>query len=193
MEVGGFGITPANDLLFVEDVQLIPQVCTGASVAFDDQGVADFFDCQVDQGRRPEQFGRIWIHTHPGRSAEPSFVDEETFARVFGSTQWAAMFILARHGQTYARLRFHIGPGGEVVIPVEIDYSRPFLGSDHTTWQSEYSECVRKAQPPLTLGADDIAARDPADVLDWWDDDWLRDWDDRGFEEELSPEVGHAN
>ena len=37
-EVGGFGISAADDLLFIEDVQLVQQVCTGASVAFDDHG-----------------------------------------------------------------------------------------------------------------------------------------------------------
>ena len=186
-EVGGFGIAAADDLLFVENVQLVPQICTGASVVFDDQGVADFFDCQVDQGRRPEQFARIWIHTHPGRSAEPSFVDEETFERVFGATQWAVMLILARRGQTYARLRFHVGPGGEVEIPVEVDYRQPFLGSDHTAWQSEYSERVRKVQPSLVPTSKDRPP-ESVDALDWWDDgDWL--WD----EEELATEVGNGS
>ena len=75
------------------------QVCTGVSVAFDDQAVADFFDRQVDLGRRPEQFGRIWVHTHPGNSPEPSMTDEDTFARVFGRTDWAVMFILARRAR----------------------------------------------------------------------------------------------
>ena len=53
-EVGGFGISAADDPLYIEDVQLVQQACTGVSVAFDDQAVADFFDQQVDQGRRPE-------------------------------------------------------------------------------------------------------------------------------------------
>ena len=114
-EVGGFGITAADDLLLVEDVQLVQQVCTGASVAFDDQSVAEFFDQQVDQGRRPEQFGRAWIHTHPGNCPQPSMTDEGTFARVFGRTDWAVMFILARQGQSYGRLRFHVGPVGGAI------------------------------------------------------------------------------
>ena len=145
-EVGGFGIAAADDLLLIEDVQLVRQVCTGASVAFDDQAVADFFDRQVDEGRTPEQFGRIWVHTHPGNFAEPSLTDEETFARVFGRTDWAVMFILARGGQSYARLRFHVGPGGDVDLPVAVDYSRPFAASDHAAWQAEYLACVEPAR-----------------------------------------------
>ena len=76
-EVGGFGIARADDLLRIEDVYLVRQRCTPVSVAFDDEAVATFFDEQVDRGLRPEQFGRIWIHTHPGDYAAPSWVDEE--------------------------------------------------------------------------------------------------------------------
>ena len=111
-EVGGFGISAADDLLYIQNIALVRQVCTGVSVCFDDQAVADFFDRQVDLGRRPEQFGRTWVHTHPGNSPQPSMTDEDTFARVFGRTDWAVMLILARQGQSYARLRFHVGPGG---------------------------------------------------------------------------------
>ena len=90
--------------------------------------MAEFFDEQIDAGRRPEQFGRIWIHTHPGDSAQPSHVDEETFSRVFGPCDWAVMFILAREGETYCRLRFRAGPGGAFEIPVAGRFSRPFCG-----------------------------------------------------------------
>src|SRR3954447_24583923 len=67
-EVGGFGVSRPGDLLLVEDVQLVRQLCTPVTVKFDDQSVADYFDSQVDEGRAPEEFGRIWAHTHPGDS-----------------------------------------------------------------------------------------------------------------------------
>ena len=53
-EVGGFGIAATDDLLLIEDIQLVGQTCSWAHVAFDDVAVADFFDQQVDAGRRPE-------------------------------------------------------------------------------------------------------------------------------------------
>ena len=77
-EIGGFGITKADDLLYVEDFVTVKQEVTGASISFDDEAVADFFDSQVDAGRKPEQFARVWLHTHPGNSAQPSSVDEES-------------------------------------------------------------------------------------------------------------------
>ena len=150
-EVGGFAIATTDDPLLVTDVQLVDQICSSVSVAFDDRSVADFFDEQVDAGLRPEQFARIWVHTHPGACPEPSFTDEETFARVFGHTDWSVMFILARGGQTYCRLQFHVGPGGAIELPVDVDYHQPFDASDELAWEAEYRARV---QPVLNLVTD---------------------------------------
>lgn len=196
-EVGGFGISAADDLLLVEDVQLVRQVCTGASVAFDDAAVADFFDRQVDMGRHVSRFARIWLHTHPGSSPEPSLTDEATFARVFGRTDWATMFILARQGETYARLRFHVGPGGDVDLPVGVDYSQPFAGSDQAAWEAEYAACVQFAGPLVLADRDPFLPSTPDDLFDPWDEEgWLLGWDDRPAANEQSvidaPEAHHA-
>lgn len=136
--------------MLVTDVCLVRQATTTISVQFADDSVAEFFDEQVDAGLKPEQFARIWIHTHPGNSPHPSSVDEETFDRVFGRSEWAVMFILAQGGDTYSRLRFNVGPGGDLVIPVAVDYSRPFAGSDEANWAAEHIRNV----VPLELLAD---------------------------------------
>lgn len=175
-EVGGFGISAADDLLLIEDVQLVRQVCDLASVAFEDASVADFFDRQVDAGVSMARCGRVWLHTHPGNSPQPSMTDESTFARVFGRTDWAVLFILARGGRTYARLRFHVGPGGDIELPVGVDYARPFAASDHEAWQAEYQANVESPEVFPLAQPEQTAVRDPVD------DDWLSDWD-RLFEE----------
>jgi hypothetical protein len=181
-EVGGFGITSADDLLYVEDIHLVKQVCTSVSVVFDDAAVAEFFDEQIDAPRKPEQFGRIWIHTHPGRSPKPSHVDEETFARVFGPCDWAVMFILAREGEDYCRLRFRAGPGGEWEISVGIDFQGHFAGSNCDAWAKEYEATVRQPEvrltgPPATqFGANLAALAETDDLFDsfWESFDWER-------------------
>ena len=122
-EIGGFGIAQTSDLLLVSDVQLVEQDSSCVSVAFDDLAVAEFFDQQVDQGLKPAQFARIWVHTHPGHCPLPSWIDEETFERVFGQTDWAVMFILARGGQTYCRLEHHTSPAVSLELAVEVDYA----------------------------------------------------------------------
>jgi len=169
-EIGGFGVTDARDPLLVQEFMTVEQRVTSVSVSFDDEAVADFFDAQVDAGRKPEQFGRIWLHTHPGDSPQPSVVDEETFERVFGRCEWALMFVLGRSGKTFARLRFNVGPGGEGEIPVEVDYRRPFGPSDHEAWETEYKTHIRKDELSWRTGLE-RATSDAfgADMYDPWD------------------------
>jgi len=145
-EVGGFGITEPKDLLTIVDFVTVKQEVTAVSVKFDDEAVADFFETQVDFGRKPEQFARIWLHTHPGDCAEPSVIDEETFARVFSNCQWAVLFVLAQNSRTHARLSFNIGPGGQMLIPVEVDYSQDFGPSDKAVWDAEYAANVKATE-----------------------------------------------
>jgi hypothetical protein len=173
-EVGGFGISSEDDLFLIEDIMLIKQACTEVTVEFDDESVADFFDDQVDLGREPERFGRCWIHTHPGDSAEPSSTDEATFSRVFGNSSWAVMFILARGGETYARLKFGCGPGAELLVPVEIAWHAPFAGADQPAWKREYKRCVKSLNPPpfpfsKTLSREEITfGEESPELLDDW-------------------------
>ena len=210
-EIGGFGITSPDDLLLVQEVVLVPQECTAVEVRFDDDAIADFFDQQVGLGRWPEQFGRIWIHTHPGNSAQPSGTDEETFERVFGKTDWAVMFILARGGQSYARLRYNTGPGCEMQLPVEVDYSQEFDGSDQGAWEAEYDRCVEEIIPVVSRRSlvagrgTDRRMVDPWPGEDeptsaWATDDWSADefvdqyydaWLDYADPEDFPVEVAH--
>ena len=158
-EVGGFGITDPADPRFVNDVVLLQQTCTDVTVAFDDAAVADFFDDQIDAGRRPENFGRIWIHTHPGHSAQPSQVDVETFARVFGHCDWAVMFILARNGATYGELK-RSGKSVAEKLSVGIDFKPEFAASNQAAWEAEYLQCVQEAPLPLLWDTDILPDHD---------------------------------
>jgi len=163
-------------------------MCSWAHVAFDDESVADYFDRQVDAERRPEQFARIWVHTHPGDCPRPSMTDEETFARVFGRSDWAVMVILACEGQSYARLRFNVGPCAEVEVPVGVDYSRSFGASDLDAWEQEFLANVHAEQ--LTRGT--ALTLEPV-VASPFDDErtdaWYESWFDYVAEEEDAEEV----
>jgi proteasome lid subunit RPN8/RPN11 len=146
-EVGGFGIAEPDDLLCVTDFVTVRQKVSPVSVSFYDEAVADYFDRQVDLGRKPEQFARIWLHTHPDFSPAPSSIDEDTFARVFGRCHWALMFIVAGDNRAYARLGFNVGPGGQVLIPVEVDYSADFGPSNKQAWEAEYGANIEAEKP----------------------------------------------
>jgi hypothetical protein len=122
-EIGGFGISAASDLLYITEFVTVPQEVTLASVRFRDDGVADYFDRCVDRGLLPEQFARTWLHSHPAQSVQPSLIDEETFGRVFGCSDWAIMFILGRTGRTFARLTANAGPGASINLRCTVDWA----------------------------------------------------------------------
>src|SRR5262249_13781486 len=147
----------------------------------------DYFDAQVNLGRQPEEFGRIWIHTHPGACPRPSGTDEETFRRVFGRADWAVMFILARGGKSYARLAYHFGPSCELPLGVDVDYSQPFQSSDRDAWQAEYRRCVRPkpCAALATVGCQLEPEAVPAPTDEWYD--WRFDSTTfNGWREEVS-------
>lgn len=163
-EVGGFGISNPDDLLLVEDIRLVEQVCSVVSVEFNDESVADFFDQQVDAGRQPEQFARIWIHTHPGASPSPSGTDEDTFDRCFGGVDWAVMHIIAKEGNTYTRARFNVGPGTDKRLRSRTEFAYEFPATDHEAWFIEYCENVTNDD-----SFSSAQLRYPTDSVDWWD------------------------
>jgi hypothetical protein len=149
-EVGGFGLSHADDLLYVEDVIIVRQRCSFATVRFEDAAVADLCDDMADAGIEPQRYLRLWIHTHPGVSVEPSDVDETTFTRVFGDCDWAVMAILGRTGRLSARLRFNVGPVASIELSTKVDWSawphvldaRPPLSEQIENWHREYTERV---------------------------------------------------
>ena len=146
-EVAAFGLAAEDDPLYLDDILVVRQRCTPVTVAFDDEAVADLFDSMVDAGIPPGRFARVWLHTHPGASVEPSGTDEETFHRVFGGCDWAVMAILGRTGNTFARLTFNAGPGGSLNLPVQVDWAdwpatAHVLAEQVPMWGQQYAERV---------------------------------------------------
>lgn len=144
-EVSGFGITKKDNPLYVEDFLTVEQEVTSATVAFDDEAIGEFYEKMAEKDYNPSQFGRIWIHTHPGFSASPSSTDTETFNRAFGASYWAILFVIGTNNTVYARLQYNFVPPLAVHIPVYIDYSEDFSGVSEevkTLWDEEYEANV---------------------------------------------------
>ncbi|MAX37211.1 MAG: hypothetical protein CME33_11690 [Gimesia sp.] len=86
------------------------------------------------------------------------------------------MFILAREGRYFARLRINTNPAFECEIPVRRDYSEPFPGCNPVKWAEEYltnvhPEQLKPGKSGLILSSFD------------WDADWF--FDDTDSEEDL--------
>ena len=160
-EVAACGLSRPDDPLRLDDVLVVRQRATSASVAFDDAAVADLFDRMADGGIPPARFARIWLHTHPGASVEPCGTDEATFARAFGTCDWAVMAILGRTGRVSARLTFGAGPGGSLDLAAAVDWpSWPAdaarLGAELPTWEREYDTLVDAQK---AVGSDPFPSR----------------------------------
>ena len=162
------------------------------TVEFDDAAVADFFDEQVDAGLRPEQFGRIWIHTHPGDCPYPSGTDEDTFSRCFSSADWAVMFIIAADSSTYARQQFNVGPGSAHRMRTKVDFDRDFAGTNTEAWMAEYLRNVTTMDPFQPSSANRIRSLLDGDVSDIDNiepdiSDAINDWYERAEAVDLCP------
>ena len=130
--------------MLVRDFVTVKQDAGLCHVDFDDEAVANYFEDQVDAGRQPNQFARIWLHTHPGMVASPSRTDEDTFANVFGNCDWSVMFILGDQNKTYASLQIK-ATNSQMPLSVEIDYNTLFPGVDIDAWELEYDTNIRPA------------------------------------------------
>jgi hypothetical protein len=155
-EVGAFGISAVDEPLTIEDITLIKQRTSVVTVDFDDQAVADHFDAMAESGIPPARCGRIWIHTHPGDSPSPSAQDEHTFATSFAGCDWSVMAILARGGDSYARMQFPAGPGGQVMLELRPAWKQlPQFFTEYrdelprlvTEWREELIRCVQPDKP----------------------------------------------
>lgn len=185
-EVGGFGLSAERDSLFVEEFTTVRQYVTPVGVRFDDEAVADYFDQCVDRGLPPERFARLWLHSHPGASPLPSGTDEETFANQFGRCDWALMGIISRGGQSYARLTFSAGPGGQVLLAVTVDWAdwpaalarAGGLNAQVARWQDEYDAHVLPQGPSPVVPVNEGGQDRP-----WWEvEPWHTELDDIRYE-----------
>ena len=146
-EISGFGLAPSGDPLYVEDVFLVRQVCSSVTTDMDDDGVAMYYDRMVKRGLQPYQFGRIWIHTHPGFSSSPSGTDEDTFERLFKGSSWGIMMIMGNDSYS-CRMSIQVGPCTySVEIPVVIE--RTLVDSQEAEdWKDELVQAVKRERAP---------------------------------------------
>lgn len=140
-EISCYGIGSAENPLFIEDVRLMEQECTSVFTEMDGEALAVMLDEMAAKKIPPDRCCRVWIHTHPGNSANPSMVDEATFREVYGSCPWAVMAIVARGGDEYARLRFKVDDK-DFQFNIEM-HVLPANYSQKKSWDDEYTKNVK--------------------------------------------------
>ena len=89
------GISDPKDPLHIVDFAFLPQECTSVSTDFDEDAQNAWMEeMMIEKKLNPDQFTRVWAHTHPSQSASPSSTDWETFQEIMGNMPWGVMLIL---------------------------------------------------------------------------------------------------
>ncbi len=156
-EIGGYGVSlDPSTPLYIDELAILKQETSGATVEFDGEDVDNFFyECR-QRGLKAGQYGNIWIHTHPsGMMATPSGTDHTTFDNCFKGCPWSVMAIVAKDGDTSALLRFQAGPGCDVKIPMLVDWAnwcKVAGGAVAEEWQKEFTEKIKPKVWQGTMG-----------------------------------------
>ena len=144
-EVGGFGVTAVDDLLYVEDFRTVKQTASVAKFDFDDEALNDYMSSMADAGIPPNRCMRVWVHTHPGGLDRPSATDEEVFTRV-GTGAHNIMFILTEDGKTYGELRLRTANmDASRKLSTAVEFRGAFAGvtpGDIANWEQEYCDTI---------------------------------------------------
>lgn len=141
VEVGALCQTREDDPLYVEKLHFVKQESTAGSTEFDEDAQHNLVVDMDEAGVSPENYLRIWVHTHPGSSATPSSTDWETFDEVFGLMPWSIMAILSKSAANSMYCLFR-AEDEAIHIPVVID--TPEVNREE--WEAEYREAIHKPQ-----------------------------------------------
>ena len=149
-EVAFLLINRPGDPLYIDDVYVPKQEVTAVTYNLAEDALTNYAFDIMD--RYPEggvmASGNMQGHTHPGNSATPSGTDEADFNSGYGRG-WAVMFILARGGETYARLRVKDPVQQDIVMAVEVDWKGWVEAGatplpDVAAWWAQYDGRVTK-------------------------------------------------
>lgn len=144
-EVSGFAITNTAsgypDL--ITDFQLVKQECSIVTTDMDDDGLSEYVAVMADNGINPSDCMRVWIHTHPGSSPNPSGTDESTFQKLLSKFPFIVMLIISKEGNKFGRIGFTQGCGGTSPVDWDVDWSIPCEAVDFEDWKKEYEGAVK--------------------------------------------------
>lgn len=142
-EIGAFGwCSHEDDPLLVTSLWVPKQVCTPASVEREPDQTARCIAEGAAAGLHPGLCTRVWLHTHPGDSPEPSGTDEKYWDE-FSKQHGHVMGIMARGGRTFARLALRDVYCTDIEIPVSV-----VPPADVTEWaKAQVAEKVGKPAP----------------------------------------------
>lgn len=155
-EIGGFALTETEDPLLVTRLCLVAQQCdyvTCELLGDEKGGTLDHLDhwTSAPHNLVAGQCTRIWWHTHPKMSANPSGTDEATFRELFSSAPWGIMMILSKTDDVYARLSVSTPTPHQLKLDVSVNWLIPPMvePQEAINWQAQVKELVRPMPKPI--------------------------------------------
>lgn len=154
LEVSAYGFSRGTksfaDLLYIEDLIILRQECSTCFTNIDSDAILEYYDKLADKDIPLQQGTRVWFHTHPQMSAQPSSTDTDTFAETFDNPDWSIMAILSQTNDMTARLKLTTEFAAlEEDIDIKIDWSSykrdlPKVAQFAAEWEEDIKTKVRK-------------------------------------------------
>jgi len=165
--------------ILVKELHILKQISDWASCEITKDGFLQYDRMMEERKLEPHQYGRVWLHTHPGKSATPSKTDWENFRR-FQDYGWALMLILASDWTATGHLWIrdsYSAVGSVVPVDVALVLDPPWLIQEDD-WLKDL-KLVEEPAPRPTLYRKDKKSRkqtgkkksvkDPESFVSWFD------------------------
>ncbi len=144
-EFGGFAVTAdPNDRFKITDFIILPQTASGGHADLDNMAIAKYTCKMVKSGLQPNQFSRIWFHTHGGSGyfgPHSSTDDDNTFVRAFGQCDWSVMLIFNDAYSVYMELQNN--KAHNIGWEIGFEFWEKPLSKKHQGWADEFDDNVR--------------------------------------------------
>jgi proteasome lid subunit RPN8/RPN11 len=147
IEVSLYGITESNSLV-IKDFWIPYQFGTAVTTEFDEEKKVEEVDKLIQKGLDPNNFLKIWVHTHPKMSPNPSGTDIQTFKTKFNNLNWSIRLILGQNKQMTVKYQQNSPIPLELDLKTEIDFSN-FKGFGIEEQTALLLELAEKVQKPI--------------------------------------------
>lgn len=148
-EFSVFGFMPDAAARRITDLIVPKQLNSVGSTRMDDEHLAMLFSRLSEQGLEYEQYGCVWIHSHPSFAVMPSDTDWATLDRTFARHPWVLMIIVSlANGEfkssVHLKMRTSLGTVTRQLGDLAVDYA-------NGAWPREVEDWVEGCKAKLQV------------------------------------------
>jgi len=144
-EVTGFFVSSKENVLDIIDAELVRAACSSVSVDITSEELLEFYQRMAEKGIYPSQL-RVWWHTHPKMTADPSHIDFDTFDELNQDRALGVMYILGEDHETCHLSIRDKETGLESIEEIKISHQ-----SVNSSWQLDYESLKKDYEEYVTM------------------------------------------